>query len=1123
MPIAATPDRSKNVLGSVLSVQLAMSTFKVPPVYAETLFRMLDATTVVEGLRVVDVLERHRWVFPGGAFGVRTTEVPDGVEAVDDTCNVVLPSGSTKDMAKAMVADAVAANPELDGDLVDFDPKPPPELGDILNARQKTRRTGAVEAKAWSSIFAYATEDGRDITTGMSAVYEMTQMVLASAHSSKVSLKAKGAHARCTTLARELAMGSSFGAELHSKSVSTNVGVAVNMMETYKVPALSQAESDCKTVFNVMARIHGSKDLEDFAEELYDLDAFFADDLDDLVDVPAFNQEDQRVLDVTVKVFPRCVVYRTRKECFVLGMSDWRKVMIIVTGFRNYIAGSCCDAASGSVAKVAAASRTVSAIYMSFREAVSAGANLAIGEHLDLAKAYKSLLAVVKARQAGERAEGHAADLVEDLRTMPIYRKVKVPVEAALERCSSLLPKGALAAAKLFRLLPPPDVWMASALRNRWEKASVVHNVPEDRLDAFEDALVEVILTSRCYDKSVKLELKNPKRRPVWWGKYISGDYDLVPKAELRRYVKCENTIDMIARSRYDPSVWKDSALGLDTFALAMMDKVDPDLKNMLTRMLFDDACPMPDATAAIMEELSAVMLKPESHKERIAYMNSLASRLRQSMTEATVGDTMKAHPSFAPVKTGVERDRIFEEMSKPPPSVARDPMDAEHAGDFWVTLFYSFDITGWSENMAANLQMRSHKVWDGFVGGTEFVDTAKNHHKTIVYMNNGGVKAWYRSGGANFEGYNGKEMTALHIAIMTLAVRKLRTDCPDIPPRMLKILLQAYIDDGVCRMTLPSKMCDRVFREWERVVSETWSSYGFTIEAKKSFPSYFYFEFLGEEFMAGRQLSSGTKAAMRITAEPFEYWETLPDRASKICAACRGASTAGMDSLAAVIIQSYFVSLEVSKWVDISDPTATAFWCLAPQTLGGLGVPQLVPQSCNASGAATEEAMAGIQAWAMSGTTPSVKRAYVALVKRGMASRVPVEVLSSPLGGKADAGVMTTNPLSHTVSQGLKRLADKGKLSTLGKDMVDLGDDAVQAEFANAVISLQLGDVYQEAALRDVSEATLEPIHRAFLSRFEKEGTFLRVAPRKKLVGIRKLAATQAKESHAAMALMAA
>jgi hypothetical protein len=1042
-------------------------------------------------------LAAHDWFFDGGAFGVRKTSPPEGVERTDVTSGTVLPHGWTADIAKAADNDAHAAGAEAH----ERDAHLPLSLRAILDTRQAQRPTSVREAEAWATIFRFAAAEDRRIVSGMPAVYRMAKKIIDDAHAKAGYPAAMTRFTADRRVAEEFAAASSFSAEVHVARNVSNANTAHNMMATYRIPWLWEGEDRAKRVLDRADRGRATHEFLEAASEAADWQVAAADADDD--DMPDFFMEREMVGTHVVHVFPKCVVVKEASSSLVLGLSDWRKVIITVTGFKNYLAGFCSDASTGNVARVASASRGVSALYMNFREAVDLGAALPHGSHLEMAKMFKGFLAVVKARIAGERCTVHAAELLADLKSSTVYVAGKKAVDEALVRVASLPPRAAIAAAKYFRLLPPPDVWLAKALRDRWEKASLIHRVSDDAAKEFRGALVETILTAMAYDKTSSLELRDARVKPAWWDDYRARRLGKVPKSELAKYVRWEGTVKVADRSRYDPAVWKDSALGADSFDLAMSDDLNPDHKNMLTRLLFDKACPLPDTKAEWSEEISAVMLKPESHKERVAYMNHLASRFHQSACEATVSNVMRHHPSYAPVKTGVERDVAFDELSSPPPSVNDVIMPGKYAGSQWVTLYFSFDITGWSENMPINVQNESNSVWDEFTGTKMFSQTEANHHGVKVYMNNGGVKAWYENGGANFEGYNGKEMTALHVAIMTLSVTEMRRRLVGVPASMVRIQLQAYIDDGIAKMTVPSAIAEEVFQAMEAATTDTWAKFGFAIEAKKSFPSYYYFEFLGEEFYAGRQLASGTKAAMRITAEPFEMWESLQARCAKVAAACRGAATAGMDPPGAMVMQALFLAREIRKWVGPTDAAATAFWMLLPQNFDGLGCPALMQQSCNASGAAVEEGMATIRAWAEKGRNASVRKAYCSVARRGFASRTASEMLASPLGGSGESREMTANPLATAVTLALREERARGNLSSTASKLVSLHMPASQAEFANTVLQREPGAVYQEALLAGILDGTLAPISSAFTNRFEKEGTYTRLVGRWKLAKV--------------------
>lgn len=165
----------------------------------------------------------------------------------------------------------------------------------------------------------------------------------------------------------------------------------------------------------------------------------------------------------------------------------------------------------------------------------------------------------------------------------------------------------------------------------------------------------------------------------------------------------------------------------------------------------------------------------------------------------------------------------------------------------------------------------------------------------STIYADNAGFFAHYQNSGANLEGYNGKEMTALHIAIMVESVKRLRRRFPEIGERTLRIMLLSYIDDGVARLDLPRGIAAEVFAAYKATVVTTWAEFGFEVDMMKSFPSDRFFEFLNEAYFAGRHLAHGVKAAMRITSDPFEDHESLPERVAKLASGSRGAIASGL------------------------------------------------------------------------------------------------------------------------------------------------------------------------------------------------------------------------------------
>lgn len=1045
-----------------------MSTFKKSFAYAESLFRIMDSLD--EGSAPLQICKIFDWTFPGGTFGIRTADELQCTHDELPTSGTVIPGGSMK----SWVSDMESRRDEGYSGLDLY----PPVVRDLLKRRRRLFSLSLRSKSSWASVAQYLQEDSTEVSFGMTAVYTLSNAIMVQSSEKENCRVARTNNFKATS--REMYLGGSASAGLSLSDLGVIHEIFHEAISKLGVPYLTTAIAKLETTLGRAARCKPTPGDVDIYDAIADNDGFVEEDLNWEF------RENVIIGAVALEVRPKCIVWKFGPKSFCLGLSDLRKVIALVIGVRNYLVGICSDAASSYAAKGDVLLRSAAGVREHVTTICRLGANLRNGNHLELCKAYKASLAIVKANIAGPMSTRYIPDLRDDLSELKIFPAIEPEVNRFIEDCNYLPPTGSLPLAKIFRLLPPPDVWIHDALRERWLESSVIRNVGPEKCEMFTAALNEVIMTAVMRDKSEKLVLLPGVDRPSWWTAYLDRRYDDVPTDQLYATCRSSGIIEVVDRSRYDPTVWKDSGCGADSLEEAKDESTPRYKKNFLMRMLYDSDCPMPEDDVNEGQGIAQAGLKGESHKKRIFYSNNVASRLLQSKCDATVGDAMSSHPSFSIQKTGVERDDIFNDLSSPPNE--EEFLRMTGISTLVCALFYSFDIKGWSASMPGDIQKASHAVWDHFTGTDLFSRTSRNHDGAIVYCIQDGLTSWYTNGTANFEGYNGKEMTALHIAIMIIAVRELRARVPDIDPRMLSINLQAYIDDGLARLVLPRATAMRVFDIWCDVVVETWSDFGFTIERKKSFPSPAYFEFLGEEYFAGAHLATGSKAAMRITAEPFEAYESLRDRVTKLSTACRGACVAGLPPPSAYLLQSYMVTLEVRKWVRIDNPPAVACWLLAPVAMGGLGMPSLFQQATNASGAATEECLNAIWYWAQS--NESVRRAYIALVRRGMLTRSASDVLSVPLGGQVNTKVLRQNPIGAYIISSLERHYDEGKLSELGSLMMEVGRSSRDTSFQEALVSLHPGDMYQEAILADLADPMPARIFRSFIARFESART---------------------------------
>jgi len=1086
-----TSDLSSAVILGFIWI-LIMSTFKIPPTYAEYIMNALSAAAKLRmpNFRPAQVLQTVKWMFTGGTFGDETKVDAKGKLVVNVTSGTVLPNGMAHDLAKGY-----ERSYELPG-----------MLSSAVARRTRTRGTKLRErdARAWASIHIHATAPVKQVITGMPAVYAMTREIHERIESGKVKYSRK---AELALMVGELMVrigGPAAGLEMNT--LMSNAARAFGMMRAVKarewrtvVDKLVQLEIGINGAEGRMNTMRLGSDADDVMNARKNTTTGLA------AEARFESMVRTDFIDMPVSVQRQCLVVKLKEEVLVLPKSDFHKVIQLVTGMANVVPAAATEVASGTAAEIAMAGRTVEVLRANLADLMEATKHVPIGREIELAKAFKDLVAVYKSRISGKLAKDETAELEARMKDSDAYKWFGRQLDEVLARCMSLTAVGALNAIKVFRLLPPPDVSQAYALYKRWTEAAVRHEVSPESIATFKTRLKEVMLSSYVRKPGVRLELRAGKAAPVWWAAYQKGRIDQIPFGELDEYLAWEGSATMPTRSSTNPAVWKDSGLGADTLREAEEGERAQWKTNMLLRLLFDPKCPMPDVENHYLEEISGTLLKPESHKERIAYSNHLASRQKQSRCEEGVDEVMKYHPAFAIKKTGVERDERFDEFSK-----GTSSPDG-------VALWFSFDVKGWSANMPWNIQVASHEVWDELYGGMNYRETTANHVGSTVYVDNAGFFAWYKNPGANFEGYNGKEMTALHIAIMTEAGYRLRAAFPSITHESLRIMLMSYIDDGVARIEAPKKQAIEIFAKFKEVVIQTWAEFGFTIEIAKSFPSDRFFEFLNEAYYAGRHLAHGVKSAMRITADPFEEHETLPMRVSKLCSGCRGSAESGLESIAAHCLQAFFVANEVANWIPKGDPMAVAWWCFVPVSMGGLGVPDYLRQNMNASGAAVEESLGTLRAWAR--VSKSGKVAYLSLLKAGYSDRPATVVLNAPLGLQKAEGVMTLDYMPKEIIRGMKRLKEAGRLTQIAKSFLNLSDPAADEKFARRVIPVGQRAVLQEQVIEDLKAALPTHIAAAFTNRFANRRTFAAVAGIKALRDVRRKAKAEAFVSYGVVA----
>ena len=174
-----------------------------------------------------------------------------------------------------------------------------------------------------------------------------------------------------------------------------------------------------------------------------------------------------------------------------------------------------------------------------------------------------------------------------------------------------------------------------------------------------------------------------------------------------------------------------------------------------------------------------------------------------------------------------------------------------------FFSLFYNFDIAGWSPAMSEEAQRMVREPIGLLFGKPDYADKAQGvFSNAFIYMSLFGYKAWFRNLEANLEGYDGKSLTFYTISCMSLSVLEWRDRCvaeglmTQAESLRYSAKLLAYIDDGSARLNLPTadyQVAVRMVEIFKEVVPQVFAACGLKIEEAKSYPSDRFAIFLNE------------------------------------------------------------------------------------------------------------------------------------------------------------------------------------------------------------------------------------------------------------------------------------
>lgn len=1044
-----------------------MTTFKNNAKYAELLFSYLELSMREDNpLTPQLVLLRMRWRFKGGNL----KEVADATRLQPETSTHHFPDGDSASIAEQWGSSRDALS-----------------LAQIVSRRSRRLKKRATEALVGTWLFLNASynlyKEEFVIYSGMKAVYFAFGRLWEAAP----RLKGGDVWDLLEQFSRELTVGTSMASKMHLDTVLTRQSQYWRMLSQTRVEGLLRCVLDIKELLRLVRSRPVKAQARQLGKEIYESWEPYADSAR-VYNQPIPDLGDEVLCTVVrlgahnVRVSQGVVLLTTGTVRFALSVGDLERLHQLTMSAASCLVGACAQSVIGTPKQISNASLALEVSERNIQRIVESSRRVPLGDEVLVCKGYRRAYTAHLAVLAGPLCQEELRELLREAEeTAP---DGVLDIGGYTEDLRGLDAANSLNAGKVFKICPAPDVSPGAAMVDRVKQIGDCNIFDPQMAESFRVELRDQILRAYLRASKGRMRLRDEANRPAWWVHYLKKELERVPTSEIHQYVQWEGSAKMPTVSPYDPANWKDAGLGADSMREALDQPRLGCKKNMITRLLFDDDCPMPGKPVLSDEHMIKFFVKAEGHKDpaRGIFSSNLVDRQAQSWMEKAVEKVARRHPSFmigAPIDV---KDMKIRQLT----AVPRNPG--------WVALFYSFDISGWSAKMPAEPQRISHSIWAELYGGHLFNRATQVNEGATIYVNLEGYFGWYRNTASNLEGFNGKEMTMVLVALLSLSVRVWRRRVVEEghltaeEARATTALLFAYIDDGLSRIDLPAEKAVAAFDCYKLAVIDTFARCGFSVETSKCFPSDRFAIFLNEVYLGGRHVVHGVRAAMGISSEPTERHTTLVERLTTVSTGCRGAVMAGLPGLSAVFLMAYHSLLHIIEWTQEDNPVILAVWCLSPRSWGGLGLPNMLQMSVSGSGAAFEEGVATLQGYARANRT--AKSYFLTMARTALEERSAVSVLTAPLSSRVSEGYMVDSRVAGLVRDALKNKMEQGRLSSYAERLLRYGDGLGFKDYAEAVVHVGHLDVVQEQMLTNVMEAHPHSIFSSFARRVEKSAT---------------------------------
>lgn len=646
---------------------------------------------------------------------------------------------------------------------------------------------------------------------------------------------------------------------------------------------------------------------------------------------------------------------------------------------------------------------------------------------------------------------------------------------------------------RLYKLLPAPDYDIGQSFVARQKQHLAMNPLNEIMGDnpctiaEFKQYMRKLmILTLVLNNKRKGVGAYIGDRKPPWWADYersgiLPDRLSVVDEIDLRA------TASYVERTPEGVAAWKDSAACEEKLE-DVQEEVPASSKrrNMLLRFLFDPSCPDAVKARSMLnrtEHVHRVGFKMEAHKTeaRLFFIGNMSDRLVQSEMEENVHRIALNCPGYMIGQTPEFTTRKIMSMVAP----RLDPDEKVH--------FLNFDISAWSPGMRDDIQRISHELWGEVFDRPEFMMAHKINEQAIVVLNKRGYHGEYINPGANFEGYNGKEMTFLHCALMGYSVYRYRRK----HKHSITVSLCAYIDDGLASFKDKKTNGARRFLDFADVVEDTYQRLGFLLEKSKCFLSDKFAIFLNEIYYMGRHITYGLRAIMRVGTKTFEPHETLSARANSYFSGAQGAMRAGLDVLAGFITFLWLISrlLLIYGANKFLDARASVLYALTPRALGGLGCPSYASLVTNL---VTDTLVEGISCMQeLVRAYPQYGSKVITLLKQPIKARSPTSMLVSPSTVTDTLAPMMENRLKNAVAIAIR----KASLAPKAKEFLNVSKSSDLQSFAESVMTVTAHVV--PSVFADLVDSTPFALFVSLLRKFESSRTMVILVGKKKMTDI--------------------